>query len=60
VYPDIKKLKKQLDYANQRKIHYVVVIGSNEMESGTAELKDMFSGDKESIRFDQLAQRLLK
>lgn len=58
VYPDIKKLKKQLDYANQRKIQFVMVIGSNEMESGEAELKDMFTGQKETIRLSDLAQRL--
>jgi histidyl-tRNA synthetase len=60
VYPDMKKLKKQLDYANNRKIEYVVVMGSNEMESGVVELKNMFNGEKESCKIIELAQRLKK
>lgn len=60
VYPDVKKLKKQLDYANARNIQYVVVIGSQEMESGAFELKNMFTGDKTSCNREELIQLLLK
>lgn len=47
VYPDItKKLGKQFDYANKKKIPFVCVIGSTEMGSGLFAVKDMVSGQQ--------------
>jgi histidyl-tRNA synthetase len=39
-YPDLKKLGKQLDYANALKIPYAIIIGDNEMNSGKLVLKE--------------------
>ncbi len=54
VYPDSAKIKKQMDYANRSKIPYVVIIGSNELSSGTATVKDMNSGTQESVALAEL------
>ena len=37
LYPESGKLKKQLDYANQKNIPYVLLIGSEEMQTGQAD-----------------------
>lgn len=54
VYPDSAKIKKQMDYANRSKIPYVVIIGSDELSSGTATVKDMNSGTQESVALAEL------
>ena len=46
VYPDVAKLKKQLDYANKKVIPYVIVIGSDEAMSGQLTFKNMQTGDQ--------------
>lgn len=56
IYPEAAKMKKQMEYANRRSIPYVVIIGSDEMSSGRATLKDMVRGTQSSVGFEQLAQ----
>lgn len=55
VYPDKSKVKKQLDFANKKNIPNVVMIGSQEMETGKFNMKDMLSGEqKEYSRIELL------
>lgn len=54
IYPDITKLKKQLDYANKKKIPYVVVIGEDEMKSGKLSFRHMKTGDQQSLTLDEI------
>lgn len=54
IYPDNSKLKKQLDYANKKKIPYVVVIGSDEMKSGKLTFKHMKTGEQQQLTLDEI------
>ncbi|MGE0589728.1 MAG: histidine--tRNA ligase [Cyclobacteriaceae bacterium] len=54
IYPDVTKLKKQLDYANKKKIPYVVVIGEDEMKSGKLSFRNMNTGDQQSLTLDEI------
>ncbi|GAB1444825.1 histidine--tRNA ligase [Flammeovirgaceae bacterium] len=54
IYPDISKLKKQLDYANKKKIPYVIVIGSDEMKSGVLTFKNMKTGEQQPLTLDEI------
>lgn len=58
IYPDMAKLKKQLDYANKKNIAYTIVIGSEEIQSGALALKDMTKGEQEKINIDQIIEKL--
>jgi histidyl-tRNA synthetase len=58
IYPEPVKLKKQLKYANDRDIPYVVLVGETEMQQGTLALKDMASGEQISLSVDALIQKL--
>ena len=58
LYPSNVKIKKQLDYANQRGIDYVVIIGDEEVKSNIFKLKDMKSGDQSSIDIDNLLSEI--
>ncbi len=56
IYPDTAKMKKQMEYANKRKIPYVVIIGSQELENSAATVKNMVSGEQCSVAFAELAE----
>ena len=58
VYPSPAKMKKQMKYANDRNIPYVVVIGSNEMESGIYKLKNMATGVEKEVDISSLITSL--
>ncbi|MBO4339731.1 MAG: histidine--tRNA ligase [Clostridia bacterium] len=45
-------LKAQMKYANKIGAVFTVVLGENELESGTAKLKNMEDGTEEEIRLD--------
>jgi len=49
LYPSSAKLKKQMSYADAKAIPYVILIGSDEMESGQLTLKNMQSGDQQKL-----------
>ena len=57
LYPSPTKLKKQMKYANARKVPFVVLIGSNEMESGQLSFKNMETGEQEKISLEQIIQK---
>lgn len=58
VYPDLVKVKKMLDYANAKAIPYVVLIGSDEVKTGRLGLKNMVTGEQQSVLADELLARL--
>ena len=58
LYPAGAKIKKQMDYANNKHIPYTVLIGSDEMESGLLAFKDMESGMQEKLGAKEIVGRL--
>jgi histidyl-tRNA synthetase len=60
IYPDLVKIKKQLDYGNKKMIPYTIVIGSEEMNSGQLAFKQMETGEQAKLRIDQIMERLGK
>ncbi|HEX5743183.1 MAG TPA: histidine--tRNA ligase [Flavobacteriaceae bacterium] len=58
LYPEATKLKKQLNYADKRKIPLVVLIGLAELENNTFTIKNMISGDQQTGDFKFLIQQL--
>jgi histidyl-tRNA synthetase len=58
IYPDVSKIKKQLDYANKKQIPYAMVIGSDEMTSGLIALKNLETGEQEKLQLDHIIERL--
>lgn len=58
LYPAGAKIKKQLDYANAKLIPYVVVIGSDEMQSGLLTFKNMQTGAQEKLSTEMIVAML--
>ncbi|MFC5271756.1 histidine--tRNA ligase [Adhaeribacter terreus] len=54
LYPEAAKLKKQMTYADNNNIPYVLLIGSQEMETGLLNLKNMQTGTQENFTLDQV------
>ena len=57
LYPDASKIKKQMNYANNKNIQFVILIGRNEMESGLLTVKDMFTGEQVNMDLSELISR---
>jgi histidyl-tRNA synthetase len=60
LYPDNAKTGKQMNYANDKKIPFVALIGSNEMAEGKITLKNMESGEQNIIAESDLISILKK
>lgn len=58
MYPDAAKLKKQLDYADRKGIPFVILIGSDEMQTGLLTLKNMQTGEQQKLNFEACANLL--
>ena len=58
LYPDAAKLKKQFEYANRNNISVVIVAGESEMAGGMFTVKDMTSGEQQSVAKEDLFRYL--
>ena len=54
MYPSSAKLKKQMNYANNKKIPFVVLVGEQEIEQGNFKLKNMKTGEQSSCNQEEL------
>jgi histidyl-tRNA synthetase len=58
LYPEQAKMKKQLAYADRREIPYVALVGDQEVKDGVVTLKEMETGNQETLKPDELLKRL--
>ncbi len=54
IYPDLTKLKKPMKYANARHFAYVALIGEDERQRFGVTLKNMTSGEQQSLSVQEL------
>jgi histidyl-tRNA synthetase len=60
VYPDEKKIDKQLDYANNKKIPFAIIIGPDELKSGQYALKNLRTGTQEKLGLKGIIEHVSK
>lgn len=53
-YPDTDKLGKQFKYANNIKVPFVAVLGSDEVAANKIMIKNMTTGEQELVDFEKL------
>lgn len=58
IYPEPTKLKKQMKYADDRKVPYVILVGTDEMASGQFSLKNMASGEQEKLSLEEIIEKI--
>lgn len=54
LYPDASKMKKQFDYADRKGVPYVLIIGSDEIQTGILSLKNMKTGEQQKLALEQI------
>ncbi|MBR6947565.1 MAG: histidine--tRNA ligase [Muribaculaceae bacterium] len=60
LYPDSAKMKKQMNFANDKQIPFVAIVGADEVHTGTIALKNMTTGEQQSLSIDQVIEQLHK
>jgi histidyl-tRNA synthetase len=56
VYPDADKLGKQFKYASGRSVPFVAVVGDDERAQGRVSIKDLRSGDQQTVARSEAGQ----
>ena len=59
LYPDSAKMKKQMKYANNKNIPYVILVGENEMKNNLLTVKDMQSGEQTETSLKKFIEKIL-
>lgn len=57
LYPEAAKMKKQMGYADTKKIPFVALVGENEMNEGKINLKNMLTGEQQPVTTEELIAR---
>ena len=60
IYPSDNKIKKQMDYANQKGINYVVIIGEDELKNSIFKIKDMSNGAEYKFNLNNIVSEIEK
>jgi histidyl-tRNA synthetase len=60
LYPDASKMKKQMSYANDKHIPFVAIVGDDEIANNTVALKNMATGEQESLKINDIISKLSK
>ncbi len=58
LYPDLDKYKKQFKYADERDIPHVILLGKNEIAEGVVGLKNLKTGEQETLTREALFAKL--
>ncbi|MEG1543803.1 MAG: histidine--tRNA ligase [Tannerellaceae bacterium] len=54
LYPEPAKMKKQMGYADAKKIPYVAIVGETEKAEGKINLKNMLTGEQSLLNIDEV------
>ncbi len=60
IFPENAKMKKQMGYANNKNIPYVILAGETEMSNGKFTLKNMEDGSQQTVTSEELIKILSK
>ena len=58
LYPKAAKMKKQMTYANNKGVQFVIMVGEDEMESGILSVKNMESGEQKNLNINDVIKEL--
>ena len=57
MYPEASKIKKQMVYADNKKVQFVAIVGENEMAENKVMLKNMISGEQMLVSVEELIEK---
>ena len=56
LYPEAAKMKKQMLYADRKKVKYVILAGEDEINSSMLSVKNMITGEQKKIEKDRIVE----
>ena len=59
IYPDAAKMKKQMSYADNKRIPFVAIVGETEMNEGKVMLKNMKTGEQGLASLEDVIKTLI-
>ncbi|WP_373493178.1 histidine--tRNA ligase [Aquiflexum sp.] len=59
LFPEIAKIKKQFTYADKKGIPYVIVLGDTEINNGVVSLKNLATGQQDSMKLEEAIEKML-
>lgn len=54
IFPEKAKMQKQMKYADAKKIPFVILVGSDEMQTGILTVKNMQNGEQQKMKVEEL------
>ncbi len=58
IYPEPTKMKKQMSYADNKRIPFVAIVGETEMNADMVMLKNMKSGEQKLVTLNELIETI--
>lgn len=58
IYPDPVKMKKQMSYANNKRVQFVALVGEEEIKNQVITLRSMETGKQETLTLKELITKL--
>lgn len=58
IYPEPSKMKKQMTYADNKKIPFVAIVGETELAEGKIMLKNMATGEQDKLTIAEIIEKL--
>lgn len=59
IYPEAAKMKKQMSYADSKKIRFTAIVGENEIAENKIMLKNMATGEQLLVTENELTEKLI-
>ncbi len=59
IYPESAKMKKQMSYADAKKIPFVALVGENEMNENKIMLKNMITGEQKLSSLEEVIETII-
>jgi len=59
IYPEPAKMKKQMSYADNKKIPFVAIVGETEMNKGKVMLKNMKTGEQGLASLEEVIEKII-
>ena len=59
IYPEPAKMKKQMSYADNKKIPFVAIVGETEMNEGKVMLKNMKTGEQSLATLEEVIESII-
>ncbi len=56
IYPELGKMKKPMNYADQKHIPWVAIIGENELQNQSVMLKNMTTGEQKMVSVGEIVE----